>query len=247
MLNISLDDCECTPSVPLSDCATSICAAILQRLIYLCAGADDDFRSAPARSEEPDEPPMWLMADTSGELLPEPTADQTQSPIGGPAQPSSNNGSAPPRPPEAALRMAVPGTLAAALRPYQRDGVRFLFRHAPDASACLPSAARDCGRVQCHAALPSVRGAMPSLPLLERTMLLTGSTLVATAGSSQMIWCVLPSRCGLQRSDITSSTCDHFYQFGSCTFSGARQDSANNCLHISAASPGKRSSARQQR
>ncbi len=105
-------------------------------------GAGDSVRpdSAPSEgqpAQEDDstaEPPMWLMADACGELLPDrPEAEQSST--GNPAQPRRTALRRPPeatprRPPDAALRLVVPGALAAALRPYQREGVRFLFRHA---------------------------------------------------------------------------------------------------------------------
>ena len=83
--------------------------------------------------DEPSEaaPPMWLEANSQRKLLPEPQSAQPPMEEDT-AQPSSRGGvtGTPPRPAEAALRLAVPSSIAVALRPYQREGVRFLFRCA---------------------------------------------------------------------------------------------------------------------
>ena len=129
------------------------------------------------------EPPMWLMADACRHLLPEP-AEAAQPPTGQPAQPSNN---APPRPPEAALRLAVPGALAAKLRPYQKDGVRFLFRHG--ARARLRLVHRNtlgCGYADEQHMPDAFR-----LPCSMHLLPLSGSMLAASAASSRMIWCVV--------------------------------------------------------
>ena len=100
------------------------------------AVVDVTLGSAPAERppvvEEPSlaEPPMWLDADGKGKLLPEPQPAQCLE-GGSTAQPSGSDFIiAPSRPSEAALRLAVPASIASVLRPYQREGVRFLFRYA---------------------------------------------------------------------------------------------------------------------